>query len=112
MRHVHQDSDGAYGVPQITAELRDDGRAVNHQRVARVVRTIGLTGVRLRRRHRTTVPAPSVSPSSSPGPGPTPSRRPAHPQVAPAGSLIVALRRLKKFVVAIQRMSAASCCSS
>ncbi|MGW0730715.1 IS3 family transposase [Streptomyces mirabilis] len=61
IRQVHRDSDGTYGVPRITAELRDDGRAVNHKRVARVMRTIGLTGVRLRRRHRTTVPAPSAA---------------------------------------------------
>ncbi|MCX5064216.1 IS3 family transposase [Streptomyces sp. NBC_00201] len=61
IRQVHRDSDGTYGVPRITAELRDDGRAVNHKRVARVMRTIGLTGVRLRRRHRMTVPAPSAA---------------------------------------------------
>lgn len=56
IRKVHQDSNGTYGVPRITAELRDkDGPAVNHKRVARIMRTIGLDGVRLRRRHRTTV---------------------------------------------------------
>ncbi|MCX5112592.1 IS3 family transposase [Streptomyces sp. NBC_00378] len=56
IRKVHQDSNGTYGVPRITAELRDgDGTAINHKRVARIMRTIGLEGVRLRRRHRTTV---------------------------------------------------------
>ncbi|MFD9452541.1 IS3 family transposase [Streptomyces sp. NPDC059985] len=56
MRQVHQDSDGTYGAPGITAEIRDEGgSAVNHKRVARILRTIGLEGVRLRRRHRTTV---------------------------------------------------------
>uniref|UniRef100_UPI0004CA6944 IS3 family transposase n=1 Tax=Streptomyces globisporus TaxID=1908 RepID=UPI0004CA6944 len=51
-----QDSDGTYGAPRITAELRDEGGpAVNHKRVARIMRSIGLEGVRLRRRHRTTV---------------------------------------------------------
>ncbi|MFD3565907.1 IS3 family transposase [Streptomyces sp. NPDC058667] len=55
IRKVHQDSDGTYGVPRITAELRDEGGpVVNHKRVARIMRTIGLAGVRLRRRHRTT----------------------------------------------------------
>ncbi|WP_434095574.1 IS3 family transposase [Streptomyces goshikiensis] len=40
----------------MTAELRDEGGpAVNHKRVARIMRTIGLKGVHLRRRHRTTV---------------------------------------------------------
>ncbi|WP_124723541.1 IS3 family transposase [Streptomyces sp. ADI95-17] len=56
IRRVHQDSDGTYGAPRITAELRDEGGpVVNHKRVARIMRTIGLEGVRLRRRHRTTL---------------------------------------------------------
>ncbi|WP_331754347.1 IS3 family transposase [Streptomyces sp. NBC_00826] len=56
IRKVHQDSDGTYGAPRITAELRDEGGpVVNHKRVARIMRSIGLEGVRLRRRHRTTV---------------------------------------------------------
>ncbi|MFJ3966146.1 IS3 family transposase [Streptomyces sp. NPDC090036] len=56
IRKAHQDSDGTHGAPRITAELRDEGGpAVNHKRVARVMRTIGLEGVRLRRRHRTTL---------------------------------------------------------
>lgn len=56
IRKVHQDSDGTYGAPGITAELRDEGgQVVNHKRVARIMRTIGLQGVRPRRRHRTTV---------------------------------------------------------
>ncbi|MEU7605300.1 IS3 family transposase [Streptomyces sp. NPDC041003] len=55
IRKVHQDSDGTYGAPGITAELRDEGIRINHKRVARIMRTIGLEGVRLRRRHQTTV---------------------------------------------------------
>ena len=56
IRKVHQESDGTYGAPRITAELRGEGGpAVNHKRVARIMRTIGLEGVRLRRRHRTTL---------------------------------------------------------
>ncbi|MCX4539109.1 IS3 family transposase [Streptomyces sp. NBC_01565] len=56
IRKVHQDSDGTYGAPRITAELRDEGGpVVNHKRVARIMRTIGLEGVRLRRRHRNTL---------------------------------------------------------
>ncbi|GGS37808.1 transposase [Streptomyces nojiriensis] len=56
IRKVHQDSDGTYGAPRITAELRaEGGPVVNHKRVARIMRTIGLEGVRLRRRHRTTL---------------------------------------------------------
>ncbi|MEU2856617.1 IS3 family transposase [Streptomyces syringium] len=61
IRAVHRESDGTYGVPRITAELREDGERVNHKRIARVMRTIDLAGVRLRRRHRTTVPDPAAA---------------------------------------------------
>ncbi|MFG2409499.1 IS3 family transposase [Streptomyces brevispora] len=55
IRKVHQDSDGTYGAPRITAELRDQGEQINHKRVARIMRTIGLEGVRRRSRHHTIV---------------------------------------------------------
>ncbi|WKX23631.1 IS3 family transposase [Streptomyces sp. HUAS CX7] len=61
IRAVHRESDGTYGVPRITAELRDAGERVNHKRIARVMRSIGLAGVRLRRRHRTTVADPAAA---------------------------------------------------
>ncbi|XIG72329.1 hypothetical protein C1N81_44790 (plasmid) [Streptomyces sp. SGAir0957] len=62
LRAVHRESDGAYGVPRITAELREtSGEAVNHKRVARIMRESGIEGVRLRRRHRTTVPDPAAA---------------------------------------------------
>ncbi|MFD5415633.1 IS3 family transposase [Streptomyces nojiriensis] len=62
IRKVHQESDGTYGAPGITAELRDEGGpAVNHKRVARIMRTIGLEGIRLRRQHRTTVADPAAA---------------------------------------------------
>jgi integrase-like protein/helix-turn-helix protein len=61
IRAIH-DTDTAQGVPRITAELNDgaplEGR-VNHKRVARVMREHGITGLRLRRRVRTTVPEPA-----------------------------------------------------
>ena len=50
----------ASSVAPITAELRGTGHRVNHTRVERVMRGIGLAGVRLRRRHRTTVNDPAV----------------------------------------------------
>ncbi|CAO0829910.1 hypothetical protein SMICM17S_07401 [Streptomyces microflavus] len=38
MRKIHQNSDGTYGVPRITAELRDEeGPAVNRKRVPRIM---------------------------------------------------------------------------
>ncbi len=62
LRQVHRDSDSTYGVPRITAELRDGGgQAVNRKRVARVMRAIGLAGVRLRRKHRTTIADPAAA---------------------------------------------------
>lgn len=33
---------------------------MNHKRVARVMRTIGLAGLRLRKKHRTTIPDPAA----------------------------------------------------
>ena len=61
IRAVHQESDGTYGAPRITAELREtNGEAVNHKRVARIMRESGIEGVRLRRRHRTTTACPAT----------------------------------------------------
>ncbi|ARI56219.1 integrase [Streptomyces sp. S8] len=62
IRAVHRESDGTYGAPRITAELREtSGEALNHKRVARIMRASGIEGVRLRRRHRTTVPDPAAA---------------------------------------------------
>ncbi len=64
IRQVHDESGGAYGSPRVTAELREKGRRVNEKRVARVMRMFSITGIRLRRRVRTTVPDPATSPVS------------------------------------------------
>jgi len=64
IRTVHRASAGTYGVPRITAELRETGHPVNRKRVARVMRQIGLAGLRLRRRHRTTLGDPSAAKAS------------------------------------------------
>jgi transposase InsO family protein len=56
---VHRASTGTYGVPRITAELREAGERINHKHVAWMMRSIGLQRVRLRRRHRTTVADPA-----------------------------------------------------
>ena len=61
IRLIHRESAGTYGVPRITAELHDTGQVVNHKRVARVMHAIGLAGLRLRRRHRTTVADPTAA---------------------------------------------------
>ncbi|MFJ8022133.1 IS3 family transposase [Streptomyces sp. NPDC096311] len=62
IREVHGESGGAYGFPRVTAELREKGRRVNEKRIARIMRTFSITGIRLRRRVRTTVPDPAASP--------------------------------------------------
>jgi transposase InsO family protein len=64
IRASHAASDGTYGVPRITAELHEAGHQVNHKRVARVMRRIGVQGLRLRRRVRTTVPDPVAAKAS------------------------------------------------
>ncbi len=62
IQRVHADSDGAYGAPRITAELREEGLVVNEKRIARVMRKFGIVGTHLRRRVRTTVPEPASTP--------------------------------------------------
>ncbi|MGW0920681.1 IS3 family transposase [Streptomyces sp. NPDC002755] len=62
IRQVHGESGGAYVSPRIAAELREKGRRVNEKRVARIMRKFSLTGIRLRRRVRTTVVDPATSP--------------------------------------------------
>ncbi|MBT2428030.1 IS3 family transposase, partial [Streptomyces sp. ISL-112] len=59
---IHQESDGTYGAPRVTAELRDGGERVNHKRVARVMRKFHIVGFHLRKKVRTTVPEPSATP--------------------------------------------------
>ncbi len=61
IREVHGESGGAYGSPRVTAELKEKGLPVNEKRVARVMRAFSITGIRLRRRVRTTVPDPAAT---------------------------------------------------
>ena len=60
IRMVHAETDGTYGAPRITAELREQGTPVNHKRVARIMTRFGVQGLRLRRRTRTTIPDPAA----------------------------------------------------
>ncbi|AUY48310.1 transposase [Streptomyces sp. CB01881] len=61
IRAVHAASDGTYGVPRVTAELRDQGEVVNHKKVARLMNAAGIAGLRLRRKHRTTIADPAAA---------------------------------------------------
>lgn len=62
IRAVHGETGGAYGSPRVTAELREAGMVVNEKKVARVMRKFSITGIRLRKKVRTTVPEPSATP--------------------------------------------------
>jgi transposase InsO family protein len=59
IKTIHADSDGTYGSPRVTAELRDEGMEINEKKVARVMRKFSIAGVRLRKRVITTVSEPS-----------------------------------------------------
>jgi len=60
IEEIHDESNGAYGVPRITRELRERHGVVNHKRVARLMRERGIAGRHLRRTVRTTVADRSV----------------------------------------------------
>jgi transposase InsO family protein len=63
---IHTKSRGTYGAPRVLAELKDDGLAVGHNRVARLMREAGLQGASRRkgcwttRRHKDARPAPDL----------------------------------------------------
>lgn len=57
---AHEESDGVYGSPRITAELRADGEVVSRKTVAKVMRANGIEGISPRAWHPvTTVVDPS-----------------------------------------------------
>jgi putative transposase len=59
---VHSDSDGTYGSPRITSELRDRGETVSEKTVAAIMAEIGIEGISPRTfKLRTTVTDPAAS---------------------------------------------------
>jgi len=59
---VHADSDGTYGSPRITGELRERGEVVNHKTVAKIMAEVGIEGISPRTfKVRTTVADPAAS---------------------------------------------------
>ncbi len=63
IRAIHRASREAYGAPMIHAELVETGDAVNHKRVARLMREHGIVGVTRRKPQWTTRRDPGASPA-------------------------------------------------
>jgi putative transposase len=61
IRHYHARSRGAYGAPNIHADLRDEGICVGKKRVARLMRADGLRGVCRRKWVTTTMRNPEAA---------------------------------------------------
>ncbi|MGH8524281.1 MAG: IS3 family transposase [Gammaproteobacteria bacterium] len=66
IRVLYQRSRGSYGVPRILEDLREEGERINHKRVARLMRSVGMVGISRRKGFKTTVrdrdarPAPDL----------------------------------------------------
>jgi len=56
IRQVHDDSDGTYGSPRVTMELRRRGWVVNHKRTERLMRINGIVGYTPKKHRVTTTP--------------------------------------------------------
>ena len=62
---IHEESRGVYGAPRIHAELRmEHGIRVGRKRVARLMRAAGISGVRPRKRWKTTIRIPGITPAT------------------------------------------------
>jgi transposase InsO family protein len=56
IKEIHQESDGTYGSPRATDELRKRGWAVNHKRVERLMRIHNIVGYTPKKHRTTTIP--------------------------------------------------------
>jgi putative transposase len=65
IERIHAASRGTYGSPRIHAELRlEHGIRVGRKRVARLMRAAGISGVRPRKRWKTTIRIPGITPAT------------------------------------------------
>ena len=63
IRQIHDASRGVYGAPRIHAELRlEHDVRVGRKRVARLMKAAGISGVRPRKRWKTTIRIPGITP--------------------------------------------------
>jgi transposase InsO family protein len=61
IRAVHEQSKGRYGAPRVHAELRRRGRRHSRKRIARLMRTAGISGKTPKRWRKTTIPDPAAT---------------------------------------------------
>ena len=62
---IHEDSRGVYGAPRIHAELRlEHNIGLGRKRVARLMKAAGISGVRPRKRYKTTIRIPGITPAT------------------------------------------------
>ena len=65
IKQIHDRSRGTYGAPRIHAELRlEHGIRVGRKRVARLMKAAGISGVRPRKRWKTTIRIPGITPAT------------------------------------------------
>jgi putative transposase len=65
IKQIHHASRGVYGSPRIHAELRlEHGIRVGRKRVARLMKAAGISGIKPRKRWRTTIRVPGVEPAA------------------------------------------------
>jgi putative transposase len=58
---IHAESKGTYGWPRVHAELRHRGVRASRKRVARLMRSAGLSGMVRRRKGKTTIRVPGIA---------------------------------------------------
>jgi putative transposase len=65
IKQIHEHSRGVYGVPRIHAELRLEHEIrISRKRVARLMKAAGISGVRPRKRYKTTIRIPGIAPAT------------------------------------------------
>jgi putative transposase len=65
IKEIHEHSRGVYGAPRIHAELRLElNIGVGRKRVARLMKAAGITGIRPRKRWRTTIRIAGITPAN------------------------------------------------
>jgi putative transposase len=65
IKQIHDASRGVYGAPRTHAELRMEHEVhVGRKRVARLMKAAGITGIRPRKRFKTTIRIPGITPAT------------------------------------------------